>query len=74
MSVAVNYRVIAIADGKVKGTEEKDIKKLKFVGMVAFIDPIRVEVKDSLKECAEAGIKVVMITGDHPLTAYAITR
>ena len=68
------YRVIAIADGKVKGTEEKDIKKLKFVGMVAFIDPIRVEVKDSLKECAEAGIKVVMITGDHPLTAYAIAK
>ena len=68
------YRVIAIADGKVKGTEEKDIKKLKFIGMVAFIDPIRVEVKDSLKECAAAGIKVVMITGDHPLTAYAIAK
>ena len=42
--------------------------------MVAFIDPIRVEVKDSLKECAAAGIKVVMITGDHPLTAYAIAK
>ena len=68
------YRVIAIADGKVKGTTEKDIKKLNFIGMVAFIDPIRVEVKDSLKECSEAGIKVVMITGDHPLTAYAIAK
>ncbi len=68
------YRVIAIAEGKVKGTTPKDIKKLKFIGMVAFIDPIRVEVKDSLKECAEAGIKVVMITGDHPLTAYAIAK
>lgn len=68
------YRVIAIADGKVKGTTEKDIKKLDFIGMVAFIDPIRVEVKDSLKECSEAGIKVVMITGDHPLTAYAIAK
>ncbi len=68
------YRVIAIADGKVKGTDKKDIKKLDFIGMVAFIDPIRVEVKDSLKECDEAGIKVVMITGDHPLTAFAIAK
>ncbi len=68
------YRVIAIADGKVKGTTEKDIKKLNFVGLVAFIDPIRVEVRDSLRECTDAGIKVVMITGDHPLTAYAIAK
>lgn len=68
------YRVIAIADGKVKGTTEKDIKKLNFIGLVAFIDPIRVEVRDSLRECSEAGIKVVMITGDHPLTAYAIAK
>lgn len=68
------YRVIALADGKVKGTKPEDIKKLKFVGMVAFIDPIRVEVKDSLKECKKAGIKVVMITGDHPLTAFAIAK
>lgn len=68
------YRVIAIADGKVKGTKVEDIKNLKFVGLVAFIDPIRVEVKDSLKECNNAGIKVVMITGDHPLTAYAIAK
>ena len=68
------YRVIAIADGKVNGTEQKDIKNLEFIGMVAFIDPIRTEVKDSIKECASAGIKVVMVTGDHPLTAYAIAK
>lgn len=70
----MGYRVIAIADGKVKGTKPEDIKKLKFVGMVAFIDPIRTEVKASLKECENAGIKVVMITGDHPLTAFAIAK
>ena len=68
------YRVIALADGKVKGTTKEDIKKLDFAGMVAFIDPIREEVKHSLVECKEAGIKVVMITGDHPLTAYAIAK
>ena len=68
------YRVIALADGEVKGTNAKDIKNLEFVGMVAFIDPIREEVKDSLKECETAGIKVCMITGDHPLTAFAIAK
>ena len=68
------YRVIALADGVVKGTEKDDIKGLEFKGMVAFIDPIRETVKDSIKECENAGIKVVMITGDHPLTAFAIAK
>lgn len=68
------YRVIAIADGKVSKPEKESIKKLDFIGMVAFIDPVREEVKKSLAECKQAGIKVVMITGDHPLTAYAIAK
>lgn len=68
------FRVIALASGKVKSTDKKDIKNLDFKGMVAFIDPIREEVKDSLKECSKAGIKVVMVTGDHPLTAFAIAK
>ena len=68
------YRVIAIADGIVKGTKESDIKALDFIGLVAFIDPIRDDAKASIKECSLAGIKVMMITGDHPLTAYAIAK
>ena len=44
------------------------------MGMVGFIDPIRKEVLDSIKECKSAGIKVLMITGDHPLTAYSIAK
>lgn len=68
------YRVIALADGKVDGTSLDDIKKLKFIGMVGFIDPIREEAKDSILECKKAGIKVVMITGDFSLTAYAIGK
>lgn len=68
------YRVIAIAYGEVNGTTKEEIKNLKFAGMVAFIDPIRVEVKESINECLEAGIKVLMITGDHPLTAGAIAK
>ncbi len=68
------YRVIAIADGVVKGTEKTDIKNLEFIGMVAFIDPVRNDVKASIREAKSAGIKVIMITGDHPLTAYAIAK
>jgi len=74
------YRVIALASGKVKNFEikdyydDKDISNLIFEGMVAFIDPIREEVKESIDECCSAGIKVVMITGDHPLTAFKIAR
>lgn len=68
------YRVIALATGKVNGTTEEDIKNLEFIGLVAFIDPIREDAKLSIQECKNAGIKVLMITGDHPLTAYAIAK
>ena len=71
------YRVIAIANGKVKRKDkynEGDINKLTFMGMIGFIDPIRKEVVGAIKECHNAGIKVLMITGDHPLTAYSIAK
>jgi len=71
------YRVIAISNGKIKKKEtytEKDIKDLKFTGLVGFIDPIRKEVISSINECRNAGIKVLMITGDHPLTAFSIAK
>ena len=71
------YRVIALANGKIdkKATyTESDIQNLCFTGMVGFIDPIRKEVVASIQECRSAGIRVLMITGDHPLTAYSIAR
>ena len=68
------YRVIALADGEVKGIKEKDIKNLQFKGLIAFIDPVRTSAKKSIKDCIKAGIKVIMITGDHPLTAGAIAK
>lgn len=74
------FRVIAIADGKFNNFDvdkeytEKDIKDLNFIGLVAFIDPIRKETINSINECKSSGIKVVMITGDHPLTAFAIAK
>ncbi len=71
------YRVIAIANGKIKEQEsyqEKDIKNLTFIGLVGFMDPIRKEAVSAIKKCREAGIKVLMITGDHPLTAFKIAK
>ena len=74
------YRVIALADGKIKDFNEKDIyddsdiKGLVFSGLIGFIDSIRVETIDSIEDCKQAGIKVVMVTGDHPLTAFAIAK
>jgi P-type Ca2+ transporter type 2C len=45
-----------------------------FLGLVGFADPVRPEIADAVKECYSAGIRVIMITGDYPLTAQNIGR
>jgi len=49
-------------------------KDMIFVGLCGMIDPVRPEVKGAVEECAEAGIRAVMITGDHRDTAVAIAK
>ncbi len=60
--------------------EENDINKdeflngLVYAGMIGFLDPPRMDIKDAILSCRKAGIKVVMITGDHPMTALNIAK
>lgn len=74
------YRVIAIAKGiKRKFVEsetynQKDISKLTLMGLIGFIDPIRTETISAIEKCRASGIKTIMITGDHPLTAFSIAK
>ncbi|HXB49048.1 MAG TPA: cation-transporting P-type ATPase, partial [Streptosporangiaceae bacterium] len=67
------YRVLAVAENKVSpGYQLDGIGELSFAGFVAFGDPVRATAGVSVRELRDAGVHVVMITGDHPATAKAI--
>jgi len=70
--LAVGYKVLEKTPESYNAeTIEKD---LVFLGLVAMIDPAREEVKDAIGKCKTAGIRTVMITGDHKNTAVAIAK
>ncbi|CAF1133694.1 unnamed protein product, partial [Didymodactylos carnosus] len=50
------------------------VDKLRFLGLMSMIDPPRAAVPEAVAKCRSAGIKVIMVTGDHPITAKAIAR
>lgn len=66
---AEGYRVLGVARGSGE-TEEG----LQFLGLVLFWDPPRPEVPEAIRKAQEAGIRVLMVTGDHPATALAIAH
>jgi magnesium-transporting ATPase (P-type) len=81
------YRVLAVAEGEPKGSRRgpdddntttawaaAEVRGLDFLGLVGFLDPLRSDVKVAVDKCRQAGIRVIMITGDHPATALAIAR
>ena len=68
-------RVLGVAHGRLSElgqTRKDDERHLHFQGLVAFADPLRPGVREAIAECGAAGVRVIMITGDHPLTAHAL--
>ncbi|XP_044134056.1 potassium-transporting ATPase alpha chain 2-like [Bufo gargarizans] len=55
-------------------SENFPLEKLCFVGLISMIDPPRSSVPDAVMKCRSSGIKVIMVTGDHPITAKAIAK
>lgn len=67
-----SLRALAVAEAPAKGLRET--AGLTFLGVVGLLDPPRAEVARSIQQCHSAGIRTIMVTGDHPDTAAAIAR
>jgi calcium-translocating P-type ATPase len=72
-------RVLALACRSLPDSEQTPTRKdaeqsLRFAGLVTMLDPPRAEVREAVTRCHSAGIRIIVITGDHPLTAAAIAR
>ncbi len=73
------YRVLALAEGTAPAQLDPvqaalEPSHLTFLGFVGMIDPLRPGVRDAVSACRVAGVRTCMITGDHPVTALAISR
>jgi len=73
------HRVLALAAGNIElatgaAYTEEDLQGLTLIGLVGIIDPLRSEAAIAVADCRQAGIEVAMITGDHPVTAFAIAK
>jgi magnesium-transporting ATPase (P-type) len=76
---ACGYRVLALAQGALaskldSASTPPEPTSLSLLGLVGIIDPLRPGVRDAVAAARNAGIKTIMVTGDHPITALAIAR
>jgi Ca2+-transporting ATPase len=70
-------RVLGVARARFKETDLPEVQHdfdFQFLGLVGLADPVRAGIADAVAECYDAGIRVVMITGDYPATAQAISK
>jgi len=68
------YRAIAVAQRPCTANGKIEVKDLQFVGLLAMSDPPRAGVKEAINLCQQAGIRIIMITGDNKLTAHSVAE
>ncbi|MBK5279685.1 MAG: cation-transporting P-type ATPase, partial [Bacteroidia bacterium] len=71
---ADGLRVLGFAYKEGEFNKDNYLTDLVYIGMIGFLDPPRLDIKDAILSCRKAGIKIVMITGDHPMTALNIAK
>ena len=70
-------RVIAFAKKELPKTPHsfpKEVSRLQFLGLIAFKDPLRKGAKEAIQRAKEAGLRIILVTGDHPATARAVAK
>ncbi|MCZ2075958.1 MAG: cation-translocating P-type ATPase [Bryobacterales bacterium] len=73
-TLAMAYRSVPAESVDIEDIDERVERDLIFAGLIGMIDPPRSEAKDAVAEARNAGIRPIMITGDHPVTAQVIAR
>jgi P-type Ca2+ transporter type 2C len=75
---AKGFRLLAFAVSDIQDSldinDQNNFDDLTFIGLVCMIDPLRAEAKEAVDLCHKAGVTVSMVTGDHPITAFAIAK
>jgi len=70
-------RIIAFAKKelpKIPHSFHEEVSRLQFLGLIAFKDPLRKGAKEAIQEAKGAGLRIILVTGDHPLTARAVAK
>jgi Ca2+-transporting ATPase len=73
-TLAIAYRSVPVAALEIEDVDERVERDLVFAGLVGMIDPPRDEAKDAVERAKSAGIRPIMITGDHPITAQVVAQ